>query len=80
MSPIVRPEVKPLEVSISHFPMSVTQLSVVIDKTQDIILELLINTAEIYLTHEEVSQNKDIEENPANSSKWKYRRGLKGIS
>ena len=66
MSPIVRPEVESMEMSIPHFPMSETKCSVTVDKTQDIILELLINTAEIYLAHEEVSQNKETE-NPANS-------------
>ena len=48
MSPIVRPE--PIEMSMPQIPMSKTKLSVVVYKTQDIILELLINTAEIYLT------------------------------
>ena len=48
-----------------------------IDKTQDIILELLINKAEIYLTQEEVFKNKEME-NTANSLEWKYRKGSKG--
>ena len=55
MSPIIRPEVESLEVSIPHFPMSETKLSVMIDKTQHIIFELLISTAKIYLAQEEVS-------------------------
>ena len=50
-----------------------------VDKTQAIILELLLNTAEIYLAQEEMSQNKEIE-NPANSSKWKYGKGSKETS
>ena len=49
MSPIIRPEVQPLEMPMSHFPLSKTKLSFVIDKTQDTILELLITMAEIYL-------------------------------
>ena len=32
-----------------HFPISKTKISVVFGKTQDIILELLLNSAEIYL-------------------------------
>ena len=77
MFPIIRPEVESLEVSMPHFPMSETKLSVMLDKTQDIILELLINTAEIYLGQEEVFKNKEIE-NTANSSEWKYGKGSKG--
>ena len=53
-----------------HFPMSETKLSVMIDKTQDIILELWINTVEIYLAQEDVFRNREIE-NTANSSEWK---------
>ena len=71
MFPIIRSEVESLEVSMPHFPMRVTKLSVVIDNTQDIILQLLINTVEIYLAEEEVFRNKGIE-NTANSSEWKY--------
>ena len=77
MSPVVRPEVESIEMSMPHFPLSETKLSVIIDKTQDIILELLTSTAEIYLAQEEVFQNKEID-NPANSPKWKYRKGSKG--
>ena len=58
-------------------PLRETKLSVVIDKTQNIILELLINAAEIYLAKEEVSKSKKIE-NAANSSEWKYGKGFKG--
>ena len=36
MPPIIRPEVESLEVCMPHFPM--TKLSVMIDKTQHIIL------------------------------------------
>ena len=54
MSPIIRPiESEP------HFPLSETKISVVLDKTQDSILELLLNTAEIYLA-QEVIQEKGI--------------------
>ena len=48
MSSIIRSKIQPTE-SILHFPLSETKLSVVLDKTQDIILELLINSTEIYL-------------------------------
>ena len=57
------------------FPLSETKLNVVLDKIQEIILALLINSVEIYLAKEEVSQNK---ENPANSSERKYGQGSKG--
>ena len=77
MSPIIRIEQESLEVSMPHFPMSETKLSVVIDKTQDIILELLINTMEIYLAQENVFRKKEIE-NTTNSSEWKYGKGSKG--
>ena len=56
MSPIVRPEpIESIEMSMPCFQMSETRPSVMVDKTQDIILELLINTAGIYLAQEEVS-------------------------
>ena len=77
MSAIVRPKIEPIEMSMPCFLMSETKLSVMRDKTQDIILELLISTAVIYLAQEEVSQNKEIE-NPANNSKQKYGKGSKG--
>ena len=48
MSPIIRSKIPPTE-SIPHFPLSETKLSVVLDKTQDIILKLLINSTEMYL-------------------------------
>ena len=35
MSPIVRPGVEPIEMSMPCFPMSETRLSVMVDKTQD---------------------------------------------
>ena len=41
-----------------HFPLSETKISVVLDKTQDVILELLLNYAEIYLTQKGLSRNK----------------------
>ena len=58
MSPVIRPEVQSIEMPMPCFPLSETKPSVVIDKTQDIILELLMNSMEIYLAQEEVSQNK----------------------
>ena len=48
MSPLIRSVMPPME-SLPYFPISETKLSVVLDKTQDIILELLINSTEIYL-------------------------------
>ena len=48
MSSIIRSKIPHTE-SIPHFPLSKTTLSVVLDKTKDIILELLINSTEIYL-------------------------------
>ena len=75
MSPIIRPEVQSIEMSMPHFPLSETKCSVVIDKTQDIIPELLMNVMEIYLAQEEVSQNK---EKLVNSSERKYGEGPKG--
>ena len=70
MSPIVRPQIESIKMSMPCFPLSETKLSVLIDKTQDITLELLISTAEIYLAQKEVSQNKE-KESPAHSSKPK---------
>ena len=75
ISPIIRPEVQSIEMSMPHFPLSETKLSVVIDKTQDIILNLLMNCMEIYLAQEVVSQNK---EKIVSSSERKYRKGSKG--
>ena len=49
MSPIIRSKVQPIKF-MPHFPPSDTKLSVVLDKTQDIILELLINSTEIYFS------------------------------
>ena len=56
MAPIIRPEV---QLSMPYFPLNETKLSVVLDKTQEIILELLLNSVEIYLGREEISQNKE---------------------
>ena len=72
MSPIIRPEV---QLSMPHFPLSETKLSVALDKTQEIILELLINGVEIYLAKEEVTQNK---ETFVSHSERKYGKGSKG--
>ena len=77
MSPIIRPEVESLEMAMPCFPISETKLHVVIDKTQDIIPELLINTMEIYLAQEEVFKSKGIG-NTANSSEQKYEKGAMG--
>ena len=74
MSPIIRSKVQSIE-SLPHFPLSETKFSVVLDKTQDIILELLINSTEIYLAQEEFSQNK---ENYISSSEQKFGKGSKG--
>ena len=57
--------------------MHETKLSIMIDKTQDIILQLLINTAKKYLAQEEVFKSKGIE-NTANSSEQKYEKMSKG--
>ena len=54
MSPIIRPTEEE-----SPFPLSETKIRVVLDKTQDIILELLLHSAEIYLVQEELSKNKE---------------------
>ena len=63
--------------SMPCLPLSETKLSIVIDKTKDIILEVLTNIAEMYLAQEEVFKNKEIE-NSANSSEQKYGKGSKG--
>ena len=75
MSPIIRPEVQSIEISMPRFPLSETKLSVVIDMTQDIILDLLMNSMEIYLVQEEVFQNK---EKLVNNSGRKYGKRSKG--
>ena len=75
MSPIIRPEVQSIEISIPHFPLSETKLSVVLDKTQEIIFELLMNSMEIYLAQEKVFQDK---EKFVSSSERKYWKGFKG--
>ena len=76
MSPIIRSKVQPTE-TIPSFPLSETKLSVILDKTQDIILELLINSTEIYSAWEELSQNK---ENYVNGSEQSLGKGLKETS
>ena len=58
MSPIIRPVMPPTG-SLPGFPISDTKESVVLDKTQDIIIELLIISMEIYLAQEESSQNRE---------------------
>ena len=53
MSPIVRPiEFK------SSIPLREAEIEAVLDKTLNIILELLLNSAEIHLVQEELSKNK----------------------
>ena len=59
MSPIIRSEVQSIE-PMPHFLLREIKLSAVLDKTQDIILELLIISIEIYLAQEELSQYKKI--------------------
>ena len=68
MSPIIRPEIEPLEVPMPCSSMSETNLNIVKDKTQDSILEFLINTSEIYLVQERGATI---------SSKQKYGKGSK---
>ena len=58
ISPIIRPEVQSIEMYLPCFRLSETKCSIVINKTQVIILELLMNSIKIYLTEEEVSQTK----------------------
>ena len=60
MSPIIRSEVQSIEISMPHFPLSGTKLSVAPDKTQEIILELLMNSMEISLVQEKVFQNRKV--------------------
>ena len=70
MSPIIRPiESEP------HFPVSEIKTSVVLDKTQDTILELLLNFAELYLAQEELSKSK---ENYMSKSEQGCGKGSKG--
>ena len=59
MSPIIRSKGQSIE-SMPCFPLSETKLSVVRDKSQDTILELLINFTEIYLAQEELFKTKKI--------------------
>ena len=70
MSPIIRP----IELE-SPFPLSETKISVVWDKTQDIILELLLHFVEIYFTQEKLSGNK---KNCESKSKQGCGKGSKG--
>ena len=56
MSPIRKPEEPSL---IPYCFLSETELSVVLDKTQKIILEFLLGSAEIYLAREERSRSKE---------------------
>ena len=74
MSSIIRSKIQSTE-SIPHFPLSETKLIAVLDETKDITLELLINSTEIYLAWEELSQNK---ENNISSSEPKFGKGSKG--
>ena len=74
MSPIIRPAILSTE-SVPHFPLSKTKLGAVLDKTQDIILELLNNSSEIYLAWKELSQNK---ENYISHLEQKFGKASKG--
>ena len=77
MLPIIRPEVWSIEMSVPHFLLNKTKLSIVIDKTQDIILEFLINTLEIYLAQKKVSQNKEKLVNSSEREVWEGSKGNK---
>ena len=72
MSSIRGPE-EPL--IISHYILSETKLTVVINKTQEIILEFLLRSAEIYLAIEERSGS---ETKVLNKSERKHGNGAKG--
>ena len=61
--------------SLPHFPLSELILNVVLDKTEDITLELLCNSTEIYLACEESSQNG---ENYISNLEQKCEKGSKG--
>ena len=65
--------IRPIELE-SPFPQSETKICVVLDKTKDIILELLLHSAKIYLVQEEITQNK---ENCASKSKQGCGKGSK---
>ena len=56
MSPIVRPEV---QLSMSHFPLSDTRVTVFLDRSQEVILEFVLNSVEIYLAKKETVKNKE---------------------
>ena len=63
MSPIIRPtEFK------SSLPLREAEIEVVLDKIQNIIFELLLNSAEIYLVQEELAKHKE-------NIKNKYKQG-----
>ena len=73
-TPDMSPIVKPIEFE-SSLPLKEAEIKVVSDKTQNIILELLLNSAEIYLVQEELARNK---ENIENKSKKGYGKESKG--
>ena len=72
MSPIRRPEEPAI---IPYCFLSETKLSVVLDKIQEIFLEFLLGSAEIYLAREERSRSK---EKFLSNSERKYGNGSKG--
>ena len=67
----------PQSISPTIPPTEWVQTQCFLDKTQDIIVELLINSTEIYLVHEELSQ---IKENYINDSQQSLEKGLKETS
>ena len=75
-TPDLSPIIRPMELE-SPLPLSETRTSVVLDKTQDIILELLLHSAEIYLIQKELSKTRRIAQV---SLKKNMERGPKEIS
>ena len=57
-TPDMTPIVRPIEFE-SSLPLREAKIEVILDKTQNIILELLLNSAEIYLVQEELDKNKE---------------------
>ena len=57
-TPDMFPIVRPIEFE-SSLPLGEDKIKVVLDKTQNIILELLLSSAEIYLIQKELGKNKD---------------------
>ena len=74
MFPIIRSKTQPRKY-MPHYPLSETKLSIVLDKTEEHILELLINSTDISLAQEELSQSR---ENYVSDSEQKVVKGSKG--